>query len=42
MATIGLNALPRIVWTPTLIKRLRGKRTQGEFGKLLGVPNNTV
>jgi transcriptional regulator with XRE-family HTH domain len=45
VATIGLNALQkkkRIVWTAALIKKLRGKRTQAEFGKLVGVPNNTV
>ena len=29
-------------WTPSLIRRLRGRRTQSEFGKLLGVPKNTV
>jgi DNA-binding XRE family transcriptional regulator len=29
-------------WTPHLIKRLRGKRTQAEFGTLLGAPKNTV
>jgi len=29
-------------WTPYLIKRLRGKRTQTEFGALLGAPKNTV
>ena len=29
-------------WTPYLIKRLRGKRTQAEFGALLGAPKNTV
>ena len=29
-------------WTPCLIKQLRGKRTQAEFGALLGVPKNTV
>lgn len=29
-------------WTPVLIKMLRGKRTQTEFGKLLGAPKNTV
>jgi transcriptional regulator with XRE-family HTH domain len=29
-------------WTPPLIKQLRGRRTQSEFGKLLGVPKNTV
>jgi transcriptional regulator with XRE-family HTH domain len=29
-------------WTPHLIKRLRGKRTQAEFGALLGALKNTV
>jgi len=29
-------------WTPHLIKRLRGKRTQAEFGTLPGAPKNTV
>lgn len=29
-------------WTPLLIKRLRGKRTQQQFGKLVGVALNTV
>src|SRR5437016_2015804 len=29
-------------WTPHLIKQLRGKRTQTEFGVLLGVTKNTV
>ena len=29
-------------WTPHLIKRLRGKRTQAEFGALIGAPKNTV
>ena len=29
-------------WTPALIKQLRGRRTQSEFGELLGVPKNTV
>jgi DNA-binding XRE family transcriptional regulator len=29
-------------WTPHLVKRLRGKRTQAEFGALIGVPKNTV
>jgi DNA-binding transcriptional regulator YiaG len=29
-------------WTPHHIKRLRGKRTQAEFGALLGAPKNTV
>jgi transcriptional regulator with XRE-family HTH domain len=39
---VTLQKKNRIVWTAGLIKRLRGKRTQTEFGKLLGVPNNTV
>jgi hypothetical protein len=29
-------------WTPRLIKRLRGKRTQTEFSALLGTSKNTV
>lgn len=29
-------------WHPALIKRLRGKRTQEEFARLLGAPKNTV
>jgi len=29
-------------WGPALIKRLRGKRTQDEFARLLGAPKNTV
>src|SRR6266446_8453855 len=31
-----------IRWTPRLIKRLRGKRTLGESGAVLGAPKNTV
>ena len=31
-----------LAWTPHLIKRLRGKRTQAAFGALLGAPKNTV
>jgi transcriptional regulator with XRE-family HTH domain len=31
-----------IDWTPRLIKRLRGKRTQAEFSALLGTSKNTV
>lgn len=31
-----------ITWTPSLIKSLRGKRTLVEFGKMIGVPKNTV
>ena len=30
------------MWTGTLIRMLRGKRTQVEFGALLGVPKNLV
>jgi hypothetical protein len=33
---------PALQWTPHLIKRLRGKRSQAEFGALLGAPKNTV
>lgn len=29
-------------WTPDRIKRLRGQRTQEEFGKVIRVPKNTV
>ena len=29
-------------WTPADIKRLRGKRTQEEFGRVISVPKNTV
>jgi transcriptional regulator with XRE-family HTH domain len=29
-------------WTPALIKRLRGKRTQEQFAQLIGAPKNTV
>ena len=29
-------------WTPVLIQRLRGKRTQEEFAQLIGAPKNTV
>jgi len=43
MATVA-RALPRsaFAWTGRLIRRLRGKRTQAEFGRVLGVPKNTV
>ena len=30
------------VWTPQLVKMLRGKRTLAEFGELIGAPKNTV
>jgi transcriptional regulator with XRE-family HTH domain len=29
-------------WTPEKIKRLRGRRTQAELGKVIRVPKNTV
>ena len=29
-------------WSAALIKRLRGKRTQDEFARLIGAPKNTV
>jgi transcriptional regulator with XRE-family HTH domain len=41
-ATTAWGQKPARQWTPHLIKRLRGKRTQAEFGALLGAPKNTV
>ena len=29
-------------WTPEKIRRLRGQRTQEEFGRVIRVPKNTV
>jgi len=29
-------------WTAEKVRKLRGRRTQAEFGRLLGVPKNTV
>jgi transcriptional regulator with XRE-family HTH domain len=29
-------------WTPAKIRRLRGQRTQEQFGKIIRVPKNTV
>jgi len=40
--TIAWGQKSALHWTPHLIKRLRGKRTQAEFGALLGAPKNTV
>jgi hypothetical protein len=40
--TTARGQKPALDWTPHLIKRLRGKRTQTEFGALLGAPKNTV
>ena len=31
-----------IIWSPQLVKMLRGKRTQSEFGELIGAPKNTI
>ena len=31
-----------VEWTKERVKRLRGRRTQEEFGKLIHVPKNTV
>ena len=36
--SVKLNAK----WSPAQIKRLRGKRTQDEFARLIGAPKNTV
>jgi hypothetical protein len=40
--TTAWGQKPAFQWTPHLIKRLRGMRTQAEFGALLGAPKNTV
>ncbi|SRR5712691_8344809 len=40
--TTAWGQKPVLQWTPYLIKRLRGKRTQAEFGALLGASKNTV
>ena len=40
--TTAWGQKPTLQWTPHLIKRLRGKRTQAEFGALLGASKNTV
>ena len=43
MGTIDSTAPEKqISWTPRLIRRLRGKRTQGEFGSLVQATMNTV
>src|SRR5881409_4402854 len=33
---------PPVQWTAERVKKLRAKRTQEEFGKLIRVPKNTV
>ena len=38
----GRKQKPERCWTPHLIKRLRGQRTQAAFGALLGTSKNTV
>lgn len=40
-ATASSGTVER-AWTGALVRRLRGKRTQEQFGRLLGVPKNTV
>jgi DNA-binding transcriptional regulator YiaG len=43
MSTADSTILEKqIQWTPRLIRRLRGKRTQGEFAALVGATMNTV
>ncbi len=42
VSTGSKTAEAEIQWTPSLIRRLRGKRSQSELGGLLGVPKNTV
>jgi DNA-binding XRE family transcriptional regulator len=36
------SSAKEIRWTPKLIKMLRGKRTQADFGALIGATKNTV
>ena len=45
MATVvqvHTDSISLSAWTASLIRRLRGKRTQATLAKLLGVPKNTV
>jgi transcriptional regulator with XRE-family HTH domain len=43
MSTADRTILEKqIQWTPRLIRRLRGKRTQDEFAALVGATMNTV
>jgi|SRR6266566_6418329 len=46
MKVVGKEFRPVVTaenpWTAERVKRLRGKRTQEQFGKLVGVPKNTV
>lgn len=43
MGTVKISATTEeINWTPSLIRMLRGKRSQAAFGGLIGVPKNTV
>src|SRR5437762_11570746 len=41
-ATHGTITKKETQWTPRLIKRLRGKRSQAEFGALVGASANTI
>jgi Helix-turn-helix. len=38
----NISTTEGIDWTPSLIRVLRGKRSQAAFGGLIGVPKNTV
>src|SRR5882724_3815285 len=42
--SVAIDVLKKktIRWTPELIRRLRGKRTQSEFGALVGATTNTI
>ena len=42
MKDIPLALATAYSWTAAKVKRLRGRRTQEQFGKLIGVPKNTV
>lgn len=39
---IPAAAKKELVWTPALVRMLRGKRSLSDFGRLIGVPKNTA
>ncbi len=42
MATARAKPTKAFTWTAALIRRLRGKRTQAQFGRLVGAAKNTI
>jgi len=41
MGSLNATRKPQ-AWSPALLRRLRGKRTQTQFGRTVGVRKNTV